>query len=78
LIKQLYVTSGIAGPMWGGRQLDIGRISLLNGAIDISKLKCNMISEIKHNHVVQDPDPRVFTRMNYYVRTYHSRGRHLH
>ena len=32
-------TSGIAGPMCGGEQLDMGRISLLNGAIDISKLK---------------------------------------
>ena len=32
-------TSGMAGPIWGGVQLDIGRISLLNGAIDISKLE---------------------------------------
>lgn len=31
-------TSGMAGPMWGGVQLDIGRISLLNGAIDIKRL----------------------------------------
>ena len=32
------ITSGIAGPRCGGVQLVKGRISLLNGAIDISKL----------------------------------------
>lgn len=32
-------TSGSAGPMCGGVQLDIGLISLLSGAIEINKLK---------------------------------------
>ena len=29
----------MAGPIWGGMKLVIGRISLLRGAIDISKLE---------------------------------------
>ena len=31
----------MAGPIWGGMKLVIGRISLLSGAIDISKLEPN-------------------------------------
>jgi len=43
-------TSGIAGPRWGGEQLLTGRISLLNGATDSSKL---LTGYILQNHVTK-------------------------